>query len=137
MGPLWDYDFAFGNSKQFQSYKTEGWMFNEDNFNPVMDNKKPNWWRILYEDPMIKNKIKVRWNHLKENKLNSKIMNHWMDSTTNVIHNDIEENNRKWNVIGASLRWNYYTGKSYQEEIKYLKQWIENRIRWMDKEINK
>ena len=42
----------------------------------------------------------------------------------------------KWLILGKYIWPNNFIGNRYSEEIDYLKNWIEERLSWMDKEIN-
>ena len=49
-----------------------------------------------------------------------------------VIEEAKERNFTQWPVIGIYVWGNYYVGKTYADEITYLKQWIEQRVAWLD-----
>ena len=38
----------------------------------------------------------------------------------------------KWPILGTYVWPNNFIGQTYQEEINYLKTWIQNRAAWMD-----
>ena len=44
----------------------------------------------------------------------------------------IHRNYEKWDVLGEELIFNSFVGVTYEDEINYLKQWISDRILWMD-----
>jgi hypothetical protein len=46
-----------------------------------------------------------------------------------------ERNFDKWNVLGTYVWPNNYIGNTYQEEVDYLKFWIDERVNWMDNNI--
>jgi len=48
----------------------------------------------------------------------------------------IQQNFAKWRVLGTYVWPNAFIGSNYSEEVNYLKQWIEQRISWMDETIN-
>jgi hypothetical protein len=39
---------------------------------------------------------------------------------------------QKWPILSTYVWPNNYIGQTYQEEINYLKTWIQNRTAWMD-----
>ena len=47
----------------------------------------------------------------------------------------IHRNYEKWDVLGEELFFNSFVGVTYEDEINYLKQWISDRILWMDTQI--
>lgn len=48
-----------------------------------------------------------------------------------VNHNNFE----KWPVLGQYVWPNNFVGNSYTEEINYLKEWVNNRLNWLDNAI--
>ncbi|MEL6942784.1 MAG: hypothetical protein AAFO82_08955, partial [Bacteroidota bacterium] len=50
-------------------------------------------------------------------------------------NNAIERNFKRWEVLGVALPFNDFVGKDYEEESNYLKDWIVDRMAWMDGEI--
>lgn len=135
-GPVWDCDFAFGNYNRFKAFEYQGWMFNENNDNPAVMNRKPCWWKKMYANKVFQTRIQERWNILRESILQYSVIEHWIDSNAAIILHDVEINNRKWPVCTNATRWNYFNGNSFNAELSYLKYWLKNRITWMDEAIN-
>ena len=62
----------------------------------------------------------------------------------NFIHLDILKTNNsinphfeRWKILGVKLPFNNFVGKTHQEELDYLKSWINKRLNWIDAEIVK
>ena len=51
-------------------------------------------------------------------------------------NNAIQNNFSKWLVLGKYIWPNAYVGNNYTDEINYLKDWTENRLEWLDNQIN-
>ena len=49
----------------------------------------------------------------------------------------IKKNFEKWKIFGVYIWPNSFVGNNYYEEIDFLKNWIKNRVSWLDEEINK
>ena len=43
-----------------------------------------------------------------------------------------ERNYARWPTLGRHVHPNHYVGKSYRDEVEYLKQWIVGRLAWID-----
>ena len=41
-----------------------------------------------------------------------------------------------WPVLGQYIWPNFFVGSTHEEEIEFLKSWIDDRLDWMDNEIN-
>ena len=44
-------------------------------------------------------------------------------------------NFQKWNILGSYVWPNYYVGNTYQDEIIFLKNWIGDRLLWIDSNL--
>lgn len=48
----------------------------------------------------------------------------------------IKRNFERWDILGEQVVFNSFVGETYEDEIEYIKSWIEARIEWMDSQIN-
>jgi hypothetical protein len=90
------------------------------------------WWARLMEDSEYARRFILRWKSLRESWFRTENIMHFIDSITLYLGNEIEKNYQRWPIIGKYVWPNYFIGKSYDEEISYLKEWITNRLLWMD-----
>lgn len=134
MGPIWDFNIAFGNDSRSSSEK---WIYKYNLDYPNDLWLVPFWWEKLMADAQFKAAIKTRWNELKgtvfsqshiESKLNEHIA--FLDEA-----GSIDRNYKKWQVLGVPLSFNSFVGQTYDDEVDYVKGWIANRIAWMDSQI--
>lgn len=60
-----------------------------------------------------------------------------VDSLANVLtsHGAEQRNSQAWPRWGRYVWPNYYVAGNYADEVAWLKQWIINRIAWMDQEL--
>ena len=61
-----------------------------------------------------------------------------IDDYTNTLKKAgaINENFKTWNILGVYVWPNNFVGNTYDEEINYLKDWVESRLTWLDGAIN-
>jgi hypothetical protein len=99
----------------------------------------PFWWSRFMEDPKFKRLLQQRWNTLRNNELSENNILSKIDNYVNLFESSgsREANFRRWQIIGEYIWPNYFIGGSYQDEINYLKDWISNRMAWLDSEIDK
>ncbi len=139
MGPIWDFNLAFGNVNYCTGSSPEGWVYR---FNEVCPNDTwlvPFWWSRLMEDPVFLSGLKERWNNLRANLFTtSEILQRINSIEENLkISNAIKNNFSIWSVLGEYVWPNDYIGDSFDDEINYLKDWTVNRLEWLDEEINR
>lgn len=129
MGPFWDYNLAYGNADYRSGNFADGWI--EDAKEPA-----PFWFERLLEDPYYKSEMRKRWFSIREDWLNeAHIFNH-MDSIASVLDKPQERNYERWPIIGEYIWPNGNVAHSYAGEIRYMKDWISDRLVWMDNEIS-
>ena len=138
MGPIWDFNLAFGNVNYCTGSSPEGWIYRFNDVCPDDTWLVPFWWGRFMEDPAFVSALKERWNNLRTNFFtNSEILQRITSLEENLkISNAAKNNFSKWMVLGEYVWPNDYIGNSYDDEISYLKDWIINRLEWLDTEIN-
>jgi len=134
MGPLWDFNIAYGNSNYCDGELTTGW---QKDFNATCQgsNMVPFWWNRLLQDSTFANKLKCRWEDKRQGPLHLDSIYHSIDSFATYLDDAQQRNFNTWNILGTYVWPNNYIGNTYQEEVTYLKTWIANRITWMDNNI--
>lgn len=130
MGPVWDFNLAFGNANYDQGWKTDGWQL--DFYNPEEVHTVPFWWKKLAADPAFLTSLRLRWQVLRGSLLQQAGIEAFIDEQVELLGEAIERNFQRWPVLGVYVWPNYYVGNSYSDEIKYLKDWLKHRLAWLD-----
>ncbi len=139
MGPLWDYNFAVGNSPTpaCRGQNPQGWAY-QDNFtcDPTAWAKPmPFWWNELMKDPNFVNGVKDRWTVLRQNVLTIANTNNFIDSTATLLSESQVRNFQKWDILSVDNGILLFNGGTYSSEIDSLKLWINQRLAWIDNNI--
>ncbi|MEQ8469883.1 MAG: CotH kinase family protein [Marinoscillum sp.] len=125
MGPVWDLNIGFYNTDRIpladwvinynQHVESDAWMV-------------PFWWPRLMEDLYFRDAVKVRWQSLSGSTLSIQNLHSIVDETANLLIDNgaIERNKKVWSV----------GGESYDQSIVNLKNYLSERISWMDSEIS-
>lgn len=135
MGPVWDYDIAYGNANYCDGWKTDGWGFD---FNVVCGGdglQIPFWWKKLMEDTLFQNHMRCRWENMKNVVFDTVIINHWLDSAALRLDESQQLNFMQWPILGVALWPNYYVANTYKGEVDTLKWWLKQRFEWLDANI--
>ena len=122
MGPLWDFDLAFGNVDYADSRYPEGWWVK---YNP--------WYERLFQDPYFVAKIKERFEYFNNNQ--DLIINR-IDSYSEQLKWAQEENDDKWQTMGVFVWPNPVVFDTYQEEVDSMKSWYSARMSWLESAID-
>jgi len=132
VGPLWDFNLAYGNAYYCDGWDTNGW---EEDGNCTDVGNNPFWFSRLLDDTTYQNKLKCRWEYLRAKTLHKDSLSNFIDSISFYLDSAQQRNFQKWNILGTYVWPNYYIGNTYQEEIDILKDWIEDRLVWLDSNI--
>ncbi|MEO0573294.1 MAG: CotH kinase family protein, partial [Bacteroidota bacterium] len=138
MGPIWDFNLAFGNADYCSGGSTNVWAYK---FNERCSNDfwlVPFWWDRLLQDPAFVAELKGRWlalrgNELSETAILSKLDGYMMQLDKS---GSLDRNFDTWPVLGNYIWPNNFVGNTYDQELDYLKNWIGDRLVWLDTQIN-
>ncbi len=139
MGPIWDFNLAFGNVDFCSGEETNVWAykFNErcESYNTLII---PFWWERLLEDPAFVSRLQERWSTLRANTLSDVSILGKIDGYTDLMNKAgaIETNFETWSVLGVYVWPNIFIGDTYDDEMGYIKNWITDRTSWLDDGIN-
>ena len=118
MGPLWDYDLAFGNTYMNSSYNPEGFY--------IKDNTS--WYVRLFTDPTFVARVKERYDVFYANK---DLFLREINDCARYLELSAVENNNKWGTLYTSHLYSYSVMGSYYNEVNYLKNWLSSRMDWL------
>ncbi|HET6243038.1 MAG: CotH kinase family protein [Bacteroidetes bacterium] len=140
-GPVWDFDLAWYNSNYGGGDQVAGWQYQfgwswqapppgEETF------PTPFWWRKFMEDPVFVNELNCRYQNLRLKELSIDNLYKMIDKTAAEIKKEREKNFQYWPIMG---KWVYSNvtpvAKTYEEEVQRMKDWIKNRMAWIDTNI--
>lgn len=133
-GPMWDFNLSYGNADYCDAELTTGWQYN---FDEVCDftSAIPFWWEKLLQSTSYRNGLKCRWEELRQGPLHTDSINYFIDSMANYLTEARIRNFQKWPIIGVYVNWNSFVGNTYQEDVNFLKNYIEQRAIWMDNNL--
>lgn len=135
IGPVWDYNLAFGNADYCDGSRISGWAWD---FNNVCNGDYwliPFWWKRLLLDPAYMIQFKDRWTELRNDILSNQTIMHYIDSVVVELDEAQKRNFVRWPVLNQYVWPNNYVGGTYANEIQYLKNWIRDRLNWMDSNV--
>lgn len=133
MGPFWDYNICFGNANFFSAGNTAGWVI--DGMGNADAYAMPFWWQKFRLDPYFNSHLKIRWNEMKDKFINTTYINNLIDSCAYELKDASVRNFQTWNVLNSYVWPNNYVGGTYANELNYLRNWMKDRIDWMDSQI--
>lgn len=123
MGPLWDFDRAL-ESTDGRDDNPESWHGTGDG----TDYLNYVWWNRLFDDTNFWQKYIDRWYALRTGPFSTEGLNATIDGMAEEIREAQARNFAKWTGVGPRYG-------SFQGEIDHMKQWLQRRCVWIDKQF--
>ena len=130
MGPIWDFNLAFRNADYCGNEQTSDWAYRITDFCAT---DLPFWWKRLMTDGQFTNHLKCRWTALRNAELDTTHIFNVMDSIAALLDQAKDRHFTQWSILGTYVWPNPSPlASTYQEEIEHIKQWIRDRVIWID-----
>ncbi|MEM7385619.1 MAG: CotH kinase family protein, partial [Verrucomicrobiota bacterium] len=148
-GPTWDFNISLGNADYGSGESPEGWLYNN------LRGDGGHWYPRLHRDPAYKVAYWDRYWHMRYRFLSEEAIEKRIDSlTTYLLDNETERiGNREpdsvQNPVARHFRRYPHLGQrqwpnppaetqveAYQDEIEYMKDWLFERLEWIDDKSN-
>ncbi len=125
MGPLWDFDLAMGNA-DFEPLVVgpNGWYVR----------RQSAWIEALMRDKAFRSRVQTRWDQLKGQ---FQSIDAYIDAREKALKASQAENFRRWPILDTWVWPNSVVLGSHHAEVDHLRDWLKQRIKWMDKNVGK
>ena len=117
MGPVWDFDLAFGNVDYSNAENPEGFWIKENL-----------WFKRMFEDPYFSDLVNTRFNYY-ENNLSSILSK--VDEFENYLSKSQKKNFEIWDILSKDVWPIPVKYDTHSEYVEYLKNWIDTRMLWL------
>lgn len=119
-GPVWDYNLAYGHDEFGNRSRYDVWQFNNS------DNNGPKFWKDLFDTELFRCYLARRWNELTQpgQPLNYDGVCARMDEFDEWISEGVGRDNQRWHKMN-----------NHASELQWMKNWISQRINWMNQNI--
>lgn len=134
MGPVWDFDLAFGNYV-IDNYKYDSWtIVGSDEENSYI---RTCWGNHLMQNEQFRARLSARWKEVRD-----KLLETGFDSirrNAKLIYPSQEENFKVWDIWGQKAgysSWSNNAANTYDLQIWYLNNFLTKRAEWIDENID-
>jgi len=131
MGPVWDFDLAFGNfSKDDPDYNKWISTDEEDDYVGIT------WSTYLLKDPEFQQMFKKRWEEVRDLLIQTALES--IESDYRLLVKSAELNFQRWQILGVKVAFEPHSTKYYKtyfSQIEYLKDFLINRAAWIDTQV--
>ena len=129
MGPIWDWNLSLGNANGKEGYLANSWYW------PQLNDQQYLWFRRLFEDPDFAQRYVDRWGEVRTNQFAVGRIHARIDELAVLLDEAQARNFQRWRIMGRSVWPNSYVGRSFSDEVDWMKQWIQKRIEWIDQQF--
>ncbi len=129
-GPIWDFNLAFYNADYGEAWTPDGWMYYIS-----QAGAEPVWWNRLFLKPEFRDIINCRWQALREGPFHLDSIYAFIDEQSELLGDAIDRNFERWDILDEYIWPNPEVSGSYEGEIENMKEWIADRIAWMDENM--
>ena len=136
-GPVWDYDLAFRNADYCEGSNISGWAYQFNNVCPVDGaGLIPFWWERLMRDTTFVSDLRCKWKTVRQSTISTDHLDHIIDSVVTLTNEARQRHFQRWPILGQYVWPNPNPiPASSSGEITSLKEWISNRLSWIDNNI--
>ncbi len=135
MGPVWDFNLAFGNADYCDGWKTTGWVWQFNDICPGDFWIVHFWWERLWQDREFRREMGKRWLDLRQDTLSDQRIFHLIDSLQLLLTGPAQRNFQRFPILGHYVWPNAYVGASWDDEVRYLRNWLGARLAWLDAQM--
>ncbi len=136
-GPIWDFDQTYGMSAVCSNFDTEEWTYTQEQDGCEDLESMPMWWQAMMADTIFTNHLSCRWETMRAGAFHEDSLHTWIDDQVAYLGAAIDRNFERWDFLGEAI-WiepDPLPLDTYQEEIDYMKNWISDRLNWLDENM--
>jgi hypothetical protein len=131
IGPIWDFDLAFGAVEFRDARNTQAWAYTMNRFGgvgvpydpPGTVPYVPEYWERLWSDPPFQRDLRCRWQQLRASTLRVDVLNLTIEGWAERLAAPLARD---------AARWPDLPKNSYKPAIGLLKEVLGQRLEWMD-----
>lgn len=135
MGPIWDFNIAMGNANFCLGSSPTGWVIDYNDACPNDAWLVGYWWKRLLSDENFARAVIDRWQTLRQTSFSIANIHQIIDDNAALLNESQTRNYQQWDILGEWVWPNDFVGQTYTSEVHYLKTWFNDRINWMDYNI--
>ena len=124
---VWDFNIAWGLAKHAQGFATDGFVIDGENKTAA-----PLWWQSIWSNEAFQTKLRARYKYLRNEVLSNERISNRIQNVSDLLQNDADLNFDKWNTFNKNIWPNKYKSSSHEEEVSRMKEWVLNRLNWLD-----
>ncbi len=135
MGPVWDYNLAWGNANYCGGESEEGFMYDFYDLCPEDSWEVPFWWDRFLEDEVFTGMLRCRYETLRLDILSDEYLLEKINTYSDELEFAQKRNFTRWPILDQQVWPNPVVTGTYEEEVEYLSDFLMNRLEWLDQNL--
>lgn len=134
-GPVWDFDIAYENDYRTYPINTNpNWIYNSTG---SAANGVKNWVNRIFSDPQTLVDLKRIYSYYRDrNIISEDALVGVAEQYANEMYQSQLLNFKRWNILNTNVHMNFQSLGSYEAEVDFMKNFIKNRVKWMDTKLS-
>ena len=135
MGPIWDFNLSIGNGWDCDIQNSTGFMYDYNERCGGTNFQIPFWWKRLLEDEAFVQELRCTWDDYRQDFLKTATVLDYLDQRAAYLTNAKDRNFVRWPILEVKVHFNFFLGDSYEQELNYVKEWLDFRLAWLDRNM--
>lgn len=132
VGPVWDFDIAFENdNRTYPINNHTQWVYQYGSVEGYMRTLTTN----IINDNTTKAQLIDIWDEARHNGIDEESLLAFIDNMSEQLQESQKLNFTRWDIINQYVHQNPRIYGSYEGEVNNVKNYIKNRIAWIDKKL--
>ncbi len=131
LGPLWDFNLAYGNVDYCNCQYIEGWAYQ----NSGACGNTPRWWERFLQDAYFRDRLRCRYDSLRETVLSHEAVLGYVGQQAEILREAQVRNFERWPILGMYIWPNFFIGQTFDQEVGYMAEWLNGRLSWLDENM--
>ncbi|WP_028903319.1 MULTISPECIES: CotH kinase family protein [unclassified Prevotella] len=135
-GPVWDFDLAFNNDNRTYPITSNRSDYIYRSGGSCAGNMKQFVDKIVVNDTYSKQQLTALWGEARQRGLTEESMVAYIDSLEQALDQSQKLNFLRWPIMNEYVHQNPHIWGSYTAEVENVRQYMQQRIGWMDRKLN-
>ena len=135
MGPVWDYNLSLGIGNYLEGWLPQGWYYIQASNDCFVGCGVRDWYLRLMQDENYMKRMQERWWELRQGVFSRDHLFGMIDNNVELLRESQARDFQKWPRLGQYVWPNWYVGNTWMEEVAWMRNWLDQRISWMDNQM--
>ncbi|TVR18768.1 MAG: T9SS C-terminal target domain-containing protein [Balneolaceae bacterium] len=135
MGPVWDFNLSIGIADYLAGWEPTGWYYPEASNDCFVGCGVRDWYVRLMKDENYRQRMNERWWQLRQGVFSNSHLMGLINDNYQLLQEAQVRNFERWPTLGTYVWPNWYVGQTYRDEVDWMKNWLRQRVNWMDRQM--